>query len=62
MRVGRIVYEKLVSIDDENVKNLSKSVEFNFVELRNLSLIFLILASGFLFEKVDNISCNFYLI
>lgn len=59
MRVGRIVYEKLVSIDDENVKNLSKSVEFNFVELRNLSLIFLILASGFLFEKVDNISCNF---
>ncbi|KAI5970378.1 hypothetical protein CANMA_000541 [Candida margitis] len=59
MRQGRIIYNKLVSIDDDNVKNLSKSVEFNVVELRNLSLIFLILASGFLFENVENISCNF---
>ncbi|KAG5421465.1 hypothetical protein I9W82_000556 [Candida metapsilosis] len=59
LRVGRLVYQKLVAIDDENVKNISKSIEFNVVELRNLSLLFLILASGFLFEKVENISCNF---
>lgn len=59
MRVGRAVYEKLVSIDDDNVKNLSKSVEFNVVELRNLSLVFLILASGFVFERQENIPCNF---
>ncbi|KAI5958340.1 hypothetical protein KGF57_002696 [Candida theae] len=59
MRVGRLVYEKLVSIDDENVRNLSKSIEFNVVELRNLSLMFLILASGFLFENMENVSCNF---
>ena len=47
---SNLVYNKLLSIDDENPKNLSINVLFTLIELRNLSLFFLILVNGLLFD------------
>ncbi|RLV90051.1 hypothetical protein JA1_004844 [Spathaspora sp. JA1] len=47
---AKLVYEKLLKIDDEDPKNLSKTIEFTIIELRNLSIMFLIMANGLLFE------------
>lgn len=47
---SNLVYNKLLSIDDENPRNLSINVPFTLIELRNLSLFFLILVNGLLFD------------
>ncbi|EGW31351.1 uncharacterized protein SPAPADRAFT_67418 [Spathaspora passalidarum NRRL Y-27907] len=50
-RQARLVYERLLQVDDEDPKNLSKSIQFSVIEIRNLSLMFLIMANGLLFEN-----------
>lgn len=53
MNQSKLTYDKLLAIDDENPKNLSLNIPFNLIELRNLSLLFLILANGLLFDFRD---------
>ncbi|RCK55510.1 hypothetical protein Cantr_04698 [Candida viswanathii] len=56
MNHNKLTYHKLLAIDDENPKNLSLNVPFSLIELRHLSLFFLILANGFLFDFRENTS------
>ncbi|CAI5758505.1 unnamed protein product [Candida verbasci] len=51
IKQSKLIYEKLLSIDDENTRNLSMNIKFNVVELRNLSLFFIILSNGLLFDN-----------
>ncbi|EDK43858.1 hypothetical protein LELG_02037 [Lodderomyces elongisporus NRRL YB-4239] len=53
---SKIVYDKLLSILDGDVRNIGQTFKFNIVELRNLSLFFLILTNGYSFdyEKTSN--------
>lgn len=53
MNQSKVTYNKLLAIDDENPKNLSLSIPFSLIELRNVSLLFLILANGLLFDFRD---------
>ncbi|ABN68631.2 predicted protein [Scheffersomyces stipitis CBS 6054] len=46
-----MVYNRIVSIDDEGTHNISKSVQFSVQELRHMSFAYLILANGYLFEN-----------
>ncbi|KAK6455751.1 uncharacterized protein RJT20DRAFT_129084 [Scheffersomyces xylosifermentans] len=47
----RVVYDKILQINDEGTQNLTRSVTFSIIELRHLSFMYLILANGYLFDN-----------
>ncbi|KAI5960455.1 uncharacterized protein KGF55_004748 [Candida pseudojiufengensis] len=49
---AKFIYNKLLNINDEDsIKNLSQIFKFNIIEMRHLSLMFLIMANGYLFDE-----------
>ncbi|KAI5953494.1 hypothetical protein KGF54_002866 [Candida jiufengensis] len=52
LKQARLIYFKLLNINDEDsVKNLSQIFRFSIIELRHLSLMFLIMSNGLLFDE-----------
>ncbi|KAK6205312.1 uncharacterized protein RJT21DRAFT_81020 [Scheffersomyces amazonensis] len=46
----KTIYAKFLSINDEDSTKLTSTIEFNVIELRALSLGFILLANGYLFD------------
>ncbi|KAK6464307.1 hypothetical protein DFJ63DRAFT_333878 [Scheffersomyces coipomensis] len=49
----KLIYFKVIQINDEDATKLSSSIEFNLIELRNLSLLFILLSNGYLFDQTN---------
>ncbi|KAG7662954.1 uncharacterized protein J8A68_003544 [[Candida] subhashii] len=50
---SKLIYYRILNINDE--LNLASSISFNMIELRQLSLMFLILVNGFYLKEFDDL-------